>query len=153
VPQTTVLAAGQREASRGTAFLYETSAPGLHGKVSDPGVAFINAQAFERRGRLYIERRAVFEAPARSLAIDRSEASETAALTLPGPFSGTAQYSKRDGSRATWGGDLRVPLPGASVSLAGPRFKSILCHGKFGTSKVESCSEEANSLFFLTLER
>lgn len=144
---TTVLGAGRRREGRGSGFLFESSARA--GEPSDSQVAFINAQAVERRGRMEIERKAVFQAPARSLTVRRSGRFVTGTVKLPPPFTGEAEFTATPGEEPmTWDGDLRVPLPGEpAVPLAGPWFHSILCRGGSHGGELESCSADANFLF------
>lgn len=149
----TIFGAGRRKAGHGTGFLFDTEALVSQGVVTDPEAAFINVQTVERRGRMEIERRAIFEAPSRSLAIEGGPGTSLeATLRLPAPFAGTAAYSVRGEGEGSWRGDLRVPLPGApSTALAGPSFRSILCRGNVDAPKLKDCSEEANTFFFNAL--
>ncbi|HEX2391512.1 MAG TPA: hypothetical protein VHI77_01200 [Solirubrobacterales bacterium] len=149
--RTTVLGASEAEADRGVGFFYEASADERHGEVSDHGDAVLNAQVVERRGRIEIERRQIFEGPAGSLIVrPPSDGSQAALLTLASPFAGSAEYSKRQGAdAASWIGDLRVALPGEpEVSLAGPGFRALFCRGNEEAKKVDSCVDDAVSLFF-----
>ncbi len=56
---------------------------------------------------------------------------ESATLSPPDPFSGTASFHSGADSLAEWTGNLMVELPGVgTVKLAGPRFGSQLCFGR-----------------------
>lgn len=53
---------------------------------------------------------------------------ESATLTPPSPFSGTASFQASSGALAKWEGTLAVELPGVgSVPLTGPQFRPELC--------------------------
>jgi len=53
---------------------------------------------------------------------------DSATVTPPRPFTGTASFHAPPGSPTTWEGDLAVELPGAdTVPLTGPSFESYLC--------------------------
>ncbi len=65
-------------------------------------------------------------APLSALAIDPE--AETAELTAPSPFTGSATYRAFTGKEAgTWRGDLVVDFPGEpGVRLAGKRFNGAM---------------------------
>jgi hypothetical protein len=56
---------------------------------------------------------------------------ESATLTPPSPFSGTASFRASPGTLAQWEGTLAVELPGVgSVPLTGSQFRPKLCRGR-----------------------
>jgi hypothetical protein len=56
---------------------------------------------------------------------------ESATLTPPAPFSGTASFQASPGALAKWEGTLAVELPGiGTVPLTGPQFRPKLCRGQ-----------------------
>lgn len=56
---------------------------------------------------------------------------ESATLTPPSPFSGTASFQASPGALAKWEGTLAVELPGVgNVPLTGPQFRPELCRGQ-----------------------
>ena len=53
---------------------------------------------------------------------------ESATITPPSPFTGTASFQASPGTVAKWEGTLAVELPGAgTVPLTGPQFRPELC--------------------------
>lgn len=56
----------------------------------------------------------------------------TAAVKLPKPFAGSAEYRKEAGTPASWSGSLRAWLPGAgTVPLTGREYSASLCRIPF----------------------
>lgn len=56
---------------------------------------------------------------------------ESATITPPPPFSGTASFQASPGALAEWEGTLAVELPGVeTVQLTGSQFRPVLCRGR-----------------------
>jgi hypothetical protein len=56
---------------------------------------------------------------------------ESATITPPPPFSGTASFHASPGALAEWEGTLAVELPGAAtVQLTGSQFRPVLCRSR-----------------------
>lgn len=137
-----------------TTLLAETDANGRHLEVGFLGLGFAPgpklptveflsigiAGSQERVGHVVVSRSALTDASSRSLHLSAPEAEpETATLSLPKPFSGTATHRKEDGSAPTWTGTLGVRLPGlGTVPLAGTEFHSGLCRTT-GFDAFEAC--------------
>lgn len=149
--RTTLLGAGRREGAGGTGFSIESSASPE--RPADAGVAFVDVATKRRRGRIEIERSGIFEVPARSLSLAHREGATVGSVNLPAPFEGEATFAgSPDEEPVAWTGDLRVALPGdPQVTLAGSGFRSLLCRGRVGGDRYESCATEAVELSELPL--
>jgi hypothetical protein len=80
-------------------------------------------------------------------ASDEKANPRTATVSPPQPFAGSATYLEPEGEPASWTGTLTVPLPGvAPLELAGPEFKSMLCHTNLGALLKGGCDPEAGRL-------
>jgi hypothetical protein len=95
----------------------------LEGEIS------YSAQTFERRGPMKIGRVAIVLGASDTFAAGGPAArSNSASVTPPLPFQGSAAFSLTGNNSADWEGTLEVDLPGApGVELAGPSFSSQLC--------------------------
>ncbi len=79
-------------------------------------------------GRVRIDREVAVAAPEDMISFPRGPLSESATVSPPAPFSGTATFTRTRESSFTWTGDLAVKFPGIDpVRLAGPRFGAQLC--------------------------
>jgi hypothetical protein len=94
----------------------------------DGAVGYLAAMA-EKLGSILIEREAFAIGRARSLSFDSRF--ESARVTPPAPFSGSAIFERVDRGRpGTWRGDLAVDFPGhAAFPLAGPQFEATFKSG------------------------
>jgi hypothetical protein len=73
-----------------------------------------------KQKKMMINRSVIAEAPASDFSFDAGL--DSAAVTPPAPFSGTARFRKGAGT-SSWTGSLEVPIPGlGTVALAGPGF-------------------------------
>jgi hypothetical protein len=71
--------------------------------------------------KMTISRAVIAEAPASDFSFDAGL--DSAAVTPPGPFSGTAHFRRSAAGTSSWTGSLEVPIPGlGTVALAGPGF-------------------------------
>jgi len=86
------------------------------------GTLTVRAYSSTSRDGVYVTRRVSATAPLTALALHPE--AETATLTAPPPFTGSATYRAFPGKEAgTWRGDLTVDFPGEpGVRLAGKRF-------------------------------
>lgn len=111
-----------------------------HGRV------YYGAGMGEKRGRLEIGRSAYVEGRARTLSFPPRM--DTATLTPPPPFSGSATFERtRRGHPGKWLGDLSVDFPGASdVPLAGEDFGATFMRG-FRESGVAEWRERSSFNF------
>jgi hypothetical protein len=102
-------------------------ASGLHIK-DGPSLIFFIAGTKERRGSVRISRFAfLISGKGRTFTFERTPRS--ASVRPPKPFHGSAEFSIVDG-RPSWAGNLSVSLPGATVDLTGPAFKTKLVQPK-----------------------
>lgn len=110
----------------------------------EPFFLFVaSAGTAERRGRISIERAAVFVNDRENLLTSPLGVEPvTATVSLPKPFSGTASYLEEAGSPPSWTGSLKVQLPGAEVPLTGPGFTAALCRER-SVKKFDTCLTEA----------
>jgi hypothetical protein len=82
----------------------------------------------DQSGRVRVERQVEVAAPEADVDFPDGPLSETATVSPPAPFSGTATFARTHESTFTWTGDLAVIFPGTGpVRLAGPRFGARLC--------------------------
>lgn len=104
------------------------------------GTLTVYAYSAARRGGVYAVRSVSAVAPLTALVSDT--AAETATLTAPSPFTGSATYRAFPGKEAgTWRGDLAVDFPGEpGVRLAGKRFLGAkLKPGECGPDESGTC--------------
>jgi hypothetical protein len=96
-------------------------------------VVFTNFFGFtwERRGRMYISRLVFVRGAEEDFSLgDAGDFPQSATVTPPGPFRGSAFFQRASEGDNAWTGSLSVVLPGVGhVALAGPSFTSRLCQG------------------------
>lgn len=120
------LAAGWRSKSRSVGVNAITNYPGSRLKLG--------AAIEEQKGQLQITRVAEGFYPGTGFEFD--PALSTATVQPPGPFSGTATYSRSAEPQSRWTGDLSVDLPGrANLPLTGARFGVSLEHARYTREK------------------
>ncbi|MBS1892121.1 MAG: hypothetical protein JST59_12565 [Actinobacteria bacterium] len=87
-----------------------------------------SASISDRAGRVRVQHEVEVAAAESDVAFPDGPLSETATVTPPAPFIGTATFTRTHESTFTWTGDLSVAFPGLDpVRLAGPRFGARLC--------------------------
>lgn len=87
---------------------------------------FVAAGSVTREERMTISRFVGSEAPRMAFKFD--DALDSATVTPPAPFSGTARFRNDSDGTSFWTGSLKAPVPGLGrVRLAGPGF-----HARFG---------------------
>ncbi|HEY3492466.1 MAG TPA: hypothetical protein VGK43_05915, partial [Solirubrobacterales bacterium] len=92
--------------------------------------ALFDAEVSERRDGIRIFRFASGWLPASAFRYDRNL--QTATVSPPAPFSGSASLSRaRNSVSPLWSGDLAIEFPGRKVSLAGPGMNVNLVHACF----------------------
>lgn len=105
------------------------------------GRALFEAEVRERRDRVSIYRAAEGWLPPSSFRYDRDL--QTATLSPPAPFSGSATLSRaRYSVPPLWSGDLAIEFPGRKVPLASPGMNVSLVHAcfqLFDKAEAESC--------------
>jgi hypothetical protein len=80
-------------------------------------------------------------------ASDKDAKRQTATVTPPKPFAGSATYVKQTGTPATWTGPLSVRLPGSGlVPLTGPDVDSLLCHVRLRGMSEGVCEPEQDGI-------
>ena len=96
--------------------------PGLNGTS-------VMASLFTKRGPMLTTKSAFSSAGLGALQLGEPAGSlQSATLSPPGPFTGTATFQRISKTSSTWEGSLSVELPGVGpVSLASPKFSSLLC--------------------------
>ncbi len=89
----------------------------------------VGASTFSKRGPMLITRAVSAEADVDDLQLAEPPGSlQSASLSPPSPFTGTATFQRISKTSSTWEGPLSVELPGVGqVNLAGPEFSSSLC--------------------------
>jgi len=102
-------------------------ASGLHFKGGSSLIFFI-AGTKERRGSVRISR-FVFLISGKGRTFSFSRSPRSATVRPPKPFHGSAEFGVAEG-RPSWTGNLSVSLPGATVDLTGPAFKTKLIQPK-----------------------
>ena len=86
------------------------------------------ASEYDRTGRITVDHQVEVPAPEADVELADGPLSETATVSPPAPFSGTATFTRTHESTFAWTGDLSVAFPGIDpVRLAGPRFGARLC--------------------------
>ncbi len=86
------------------------------------------ASEYDRTGRVTVDHQVEVAAPEADVQLADGPLSETATVSPPAPFSGTATFTRTHESTFAWTGDLSVAFPGIDpVRLAGPRFGARLC--------------------------
>jgi hypothetical protein len=84
---------------------------------------FLAADSITKEKKMEIRRLVATEGAASDFAFDAGL--DSAVLTPPAPFSGTARFRKGAGGKSSWTGTLKVPIPGlGTVRLAGPGFRA-----------------------------
>lgn len=107
------------------------SAGSTDAPVSNP-TTFIATDS-ERRGAIEISRSAIISGQAADFAYDN--ALNTATVTPPAPFAGTAGFRRNADGSTVWAGSLAVSFPGMpEVPLAAPGFAASLGTG-LGTAE------------------
>jgi hypothetical protein len=86
------------------------------------------ASDYDRSGPVTIDHQVEVAAPEADVDFPDGPVSETATVSPPAPFSGSATFTRTHESTFTWTGDLSVTFPGIGpFRLAGPRFGARLC--------------------------
>lgn len=103
--------------------------------------AIFSAEIRERRDKILIHRTVEGVAPANAFRFDPNL--ETARLSLPAPFSGSATLARSpDSFSPLWRGNLALDFPGRSnVPLAGPQVHVSLVHACFNRSATPNTAE------------
>lgn len=103
--------------------------------------AIFTAEIRERRDKVLIHRTVEGVAPANAFRFDPNL--ETARLSLPAPFSGSATLTRSpDSYSPLWNGNLALDFPGRShVPLAGPQMHVSLVHACFNRSTTPNTAE------------
>jgi hypothetical protein len=147
----TTLVAAERTPNRAVLLRLQSSQPPR--LEEDGGDDFLVAGLEERRQQMSIRRGLLFEDPVATVTpspLGTEPASGS--VMAPGPFFGTATYSRTLGSPTSLSGDLTVSLPGATnVPLTGPGFSAVVCGGKaepnrLEKNRLERCQEESEEL-------
>jgi hypothetical protein len=87
----------------------------------EPDVARFQASSFETHGEMLITREVAVEGPSTGFAF--TTGLDSATLSPPAPFSGSATFTRIDDFASRWQGPLAVSLPGrANVPLTGRAF-------------------------------
>ena len=114
--------------SQGRLIVFRASRMSFEGLFDD--YTTHSAQIMERRRGMMIARVATaLDASPRTFAVSGPPARpDSASISPPAPFRGTADFHGTVGGQADWEGTLAIDLPGASdLELAGPSFSSQLC--------------------------
>jgi hypothetical protein len=122
----TLLSASTR---RGRGDLSLTAFQVVSRRVPELSGTSIMASFTTRRGSMLTTKLAFASASLDALQLAEPAGSlQSASLSPPGPFTGTASFQRTSKTSSTWEGSLSVELPGlGQVSLAGPKFSSTLC--------------------------
>lgn len=97
--------------------------------LAEEAPSIANAKLHKRVGRVDVSETALVVGSAGIEFSDPGSSPETATVSPPSPFSGSATYS-RGGTTASWTGSLAVLLPGSGrVPLTGSGFHATLCEG------------------------
>lgn len=71
---------------------------------------------------------------------------DSATITPPSPFTGTASFQASPGAPAKWEGTLAVELPGVgSVPLTRPQFRPELCRGQRCVGRPDNIGPRART--------
>ncbi|HEX5929487.1 MAG TPA: hypothetical protein VFY48_08840 [Solirubrobacterales bacterium] len=119
---------------------------GLPGE--SPGGFFLaNGKLLERREGMAVTRTALSLLDEGSVIASRPGKSPvTATVTVPPPFSGTADYRKERGAPASWSGSLAFRSLGAGVvPLTGPGFSAALCRVRLAELLSSPCLRRAGA--------
>ena len=105
-----------------------------------PGLTFFSASTFERRRGMSIIRSVDRSARGKRFTIaGPSDRPESATISPPAPFHGTATFHAAPGGAGKWEGAISVPMPGGrTVELTGAPSVSELCLGKRCVGNVRS---------------
>lgn len=109
-------------------------------KEPHSALTFLSAEVSETLGRVTIDRTALEVTAEKVFRVSRrGKQPETAVITPPKPFAGSASYSVAPETAPSWSGDLSVYLPGAgAVPLTGTGFSAKFCRA-FSGSKGKRC--------------
>jgi hypothetical protein len=98
------------------------SEPGL------PRIEFFDASATELVGQVQIAVRAAALGKGKSLTFSDEHPPQSASMTPPPPFAGSASFERTGPGTDEWTGDLTAPLPGmGDVPLTGDAFEVKVC--------------------------
>jgi len=88
-------------------------------------IAFLS----EKRSGMSITRQASAFTTAETFTVSPlGQQPDTATVSPPAPFSGTATFEEQADGTARWSGDLKVELPGrGAIPLTGPDYRARLC--------------------------
>jgi hypothetical protein len=91
--------------------------------------ALFRALDYDRAGRMWIAREVKVRAPESTFTFPGGpKLPEDVALAPPGPFTGSATFSRTPESTFAWSGDLAVAFPGTGrIPLAGQQFSVEVC--------------------------
>jgi hypothetical protein len=112
---------------RFSVYKQEPSGPEQRPRVAEEAVhiAFLG----EKRSGMAITRQAsAFTTPETFAVSPLGQQPDTATVSPPAPFSGTATFEEQADGTARWSGDLKVELPGrGAIPLTGPDYRARLC--------------------------
>ena len=95
------------------------------------GSCFYFVSQWQRRHGMTSVKVAATKAAENTFVVTGSNQPESATITPPSPFSGTASFHASPGAMAEWEGTLTVDLPGVgTVGLTGTQFMPKLCLGR-----------------------
>jgi hypothetical protein len=98
-----------------------TQVEGLESSSLATSRVYLAAGSFTKEKQMTISRSVVAGAPTVDFSYDN--ALDSATITPPAPFSGTARLRKNADGTSSWAGSLKAPVPGlGTVRLAGPGF-------------------------------
>jgi hypothetical protein len=87
-----------------------------------------SASSAEQRGSMLVDRSIFAFGRLETFAVDGLQ---SASLSPPQPFTGTASFQQISPKAGSWTGSLSAELPGIGpVALTGPEFSSALCNGQ-----------------------
>jgi len=97
--------------------------------IIEPSDLFFRAFLWRRRAGMYIQNLAFAHTKKPSaFAVDEGIWPASATIAPPSPFVGTASFGREADGSLSFTGNLTAELPGIGrVTLAGPRFKPVLC--------------------------
>lgn len=130
-PQMTTLLAASRSEGRRT-WLWV---------ISDGQQSLLWANVSEQREGVWISHTALPSGHLGTLRVSDGAAGQTARITAPTPFTGTATYTLDLDGSPLWTGPLAVSLPGiGATALAGPEFSAAFCP-RMTTEQLQACLE------------